>query len=62
MFDDASIERKDDFCMLPIFQAIERQIWKEATIFTDGARWYHDACRWLRLDHQVYGVVPNGRI
>ncbi len=25
-------------------------------IFTDGARWYNDACKWLRLKHQVYGT------
>ena len=25
-------------------------------IFTDGAHWYSDACRWLRLKHQVYGT------
>ena len=25
-------------------------------IFTDGARWYTDACRWLRLHHCVYGT------
>ena len=25
-------------------------------IFTDGARWYKDACKWLRLKHQVYGT------
>ena len=24
------------------------------TIFTDGAHWYNDACRWLRLKHIVY--------
>jgi putative transposase len=23
-------------------------------IFTDGARWYNEACRWLRLNHYVY--------
>ena len=23
-------------------------------IFTDGARWYNDACKWLRLNHQIY--------
>ena len=23
-------------------------------IFTDGARWYNDACKWLRLQHRVY--------
>lgn len=25
-------------------------------IFTDGALWYNDACKWLRLKHQVYGT------
>ena len=25
-------------------------------IFTDGALWYNDACKWLRLQHQVYGT------
>lgn len=25
-------------------------------IFTDGAPWYNDACRWLRLKHQIYGI------
>src|ERR1043165_3002340 len=25
-------------------------------IFTDGARWYNIACRWLRLPHQMYGT------
>lgn len=23
-------------------------------IYTDGARWYDDACKWLRLKHQIY--------
>lgn len=25
-------------------------------IFTDGAHWYSKACRWLRLQHHVYGT------
>ena len=25
-------------------------------IFTDGARCYNVACRWLRLPHQMYGT------
>jgi putative transposase len=25
-------------------------------IFTDGAHWYNDACRWLRLTHVIYGT------
>src|SRR5437763_17084397 len=25
-------------------------------IYTDGAHWYTDACRWLRLKHIFYGT------
>jgi transposase-like protein len=25
-------------------------------IFIDGARWYNDACKWLKLKPQVYGT------
>jgi putative transposase len=25
-------------------------------IYTDGALWYNDACKWLRLRHQVYEI------
>jgi putative transposase len=25
-------------------------------IYTDGGRWYNDACKWLRLKHIVYGT------
>jgi putative transposase len=25
-------------------------------IHTDGAHWYNDACKWLRLKHHVYMV------
>jgi transposase-like protein len=28
----------------------------EENSFTDGARWYNDACKWLRWKHQVYGT------
>ena len=31
-------------------------------IFTDGARWYNDACKWLRLKHQVYGNELKNKI
>jgi hypothetical protein len=24
-------------------------------MFTDGAHWYNDACKWLRLKHVIYG-------
>jgi putative transposase len=26
-------------------------------IFTDGAHWYNDACRWLRLEHHMCMVL-----
>jgi putative transposase len=26
--------------------------WK--LIYTDGAHWYNDACKWLKLKHRVY--------
>jgi len=25
-------------------------------VYTDGAQWYNDACRWLRMPHYVYGT------
>jgi putative transposase len=31
-------------------------------VFTDGARWYNDACKWLRLKHQVYGNELKNKI
>lgn len=32
-----------------------RRKYGRKTICTDGAQWYNDACRWLRLKHVVYG-------
>ncbi|MEP0825664.1 MAG: hypothetical protein HRF40_09270 [Nitrososphaera sp.] len=43
--------------MLPLFQAAAAEkVRKETDIHTDGARWYNEACRWLRLRHYVYGT------
>src|SRR5690606_15731211 len=33
-----------------------RRMYGRKPIFTDGARWYNEACRWLRLRHYVYGT------
>ena len=33
-----------------------RKRFRRKRIFTDGARWYKDACKWLRLKHQVYST------
>ena len=30
--------------------------------YTDGASWYNDACKWLRLKHQVYDTGLDGKI
>lgn len=33
-----------------------RSTYGRKAIFTDGAHWYHLACKWLRLKHNVYGT------
>ena len=33
-----------------------RHDYGKKSVFTDGARWYNIACRWLRLPHQMYGT------
>ena len=59
MFDDASFMRKDYyFCMLSILetgQLRNRDMVVEKP-FTQRwcSRWYDDACKWLRLKHQIY--------
>jgi transposase-like protein len=55
MLDDAaSIEGKDDFCLLSLFFKQLRVRYDRKPILTDGAHWYSEACRWLRLDHHMY--------
>jgi len=29
----------------------------EVPIYTDGAGWYADACRWVGVEHVVYGIL-----
>jgi len=33
-----------------------RSKYEKKPIYTDGAQWYIDACKWLRLKHIVYGT------
>lgn len=54
MFDDASLEGKNYFHMLSVLQTATTQVYGRKPIFTDGARWYDNACKWLRLQHNVY--------
>jgi putative transposase len=44
------------FICYRFFKQLRKRYGGRKPIFTDGARWYNDACRWLRLNHQVYGT------
>jgi putative transposase len=39
-----------------------RRRYGRKTIYTDGARWYNDACRWLRMPHYIYGTEWKNRM
>ena len=54
MFDDASFTRKNNFCICYQFLRQLRNRYGRKAIYTDGARWYDDACKWLRFKHQIY--------
>lgn len=43
------------FVCYHFFKELQRRYGRKP-IFTDGAKWYNDACRWLRLRHRVYGT------
>jgi transposase-like protein len=42
--------------MLPLFKQLRTRYGSRKPIHTDGAPWYNDACKWLRLKHHVYGT------
>lgn len=44
------------FVCYQFFKRLRNRYGGRKPIFTDGARWYNDACKWLRLQHQVYGT------
>lgn len=54
-----SRERKKErtiFVCYRFFRELRNRYGSRRPIFTDGARWYsNDACKWLRLKHQIYG-------
>ena len=41
------------FVCYQLFKELRKRFGRKL-IFTDGARWYNDACKWLRLKHIVY--------
>ena len=56
--DDASIKkRKNHLCICYQFFKQLRNKFGRKPIMTDGATWYYQACRWLRMKHFIYG--PN---
>ena len=52
-----SFKRKNYFYLCyKFFKQIREKYGGKKPIYTDGAQWYIDACKWLRLKHIVYGT------
>ena len=56
LFNDVHLSRERTIFICYRFFKQLRNRYGRKPIFPDGARWYNDACRWLRLQHQVYGT------
>lgn len=54
VFVDAFIEGKNDFRMLSFLKSVEEEVLLKTDSHIDGAHWHNEACKWLRLRHQVY--------
>ena len=44
------------FICYHFFKQLRTRYGSRKPIHTDGAHWYNDACKWLRLKHHVYGA------
>src|SRR5919108_3723359 len=42
------------FVCYQFFKQLRNRYGTRKPIYTDGARWYNDACKWLRLKYQIY--------
>jgi putative transposase len=42
------------FICYRFFKQLRTRYGSRKPIHTDGAHWYNDACKWLRLKHHVY--------
>jgi putative transposase len=42
------------FVCYQFFRQLRNRYGSRKPIYTDGARWYNDVCKWLRLKHQIY--------
>ena len=47
------------FVCYQFFKQLRNRYGSRKAIYTDGAKWYNDACKWLRLKHQVYMRVGS---
>lgn len=52
-----SRERTIFFVCYQFFKQLGNGYGRRKPIFTDGAPWYNEVCRWLRLQHRVYGTA-----
>lgn len=50
------------FVWYQFFKQIRKKYGIRKPIHTDGAHWYNDACKWLRLKHRVYGTEMKNMI
>ena len=57
-----SRERTIFVCIINSSKNYGRDLAEENSYLQDGARWYNDACKWLRLKHQVYGNELKNKI
>ena len=62
MFDDASPKRKNYFRLLSILHALRNRYGDRKPIYTDGARWYDDDRKSLRLKQDVYDTKLKNTI
>src|SRR5918995_4020043 len=57
-----SFKRKNYFYLCyQFFKQIREKYGGKKPIYTDGAQWYIDACKWLRLKHTLF-IEQNLRI
>jgi transposase-like protein len=57
--------RKIFFVCYQFFKRLRDRYGSRKIVFTDGAHWYNDVFRWLKLPHQVYGTELkkiNGKV
>jgi putative transposase len=47
------------FVCYQFFKQIRTRFGNKPIYYTDGAYWYNDACRWLRLKHIIYETDLN---